>query len=65
MDVLPLYKTRNEVAALRDSEEVNEVVAVLRGGTTRLGEALLGFQNFTDRRTALASAKRESCCGLL
>ena len=43
MDVLPLYKTRNEVAALRDSEEVNEVVAVLRGGTTRLGEAPLGF----------------------
>ena len=43
MDVLPLYKTCNEVAALRDSEEVNETVAVLRGGTTRLGEAFLGF----------------------
>ena len=25
MDVLPLYKTCNEVAALRDSEEVNEL----------------------------------------
>jgi len=44
MDVLPLYYTTcNEAAAL--VEEMNEVVAILRGGTTRLGEAFLGLSS--------------------
>ena len=42
---MSLYTTCNEVAALH--EEMNEVVAVLRGGTTRLGEAFLGFSSYS------------------